>query len=270
MKKLFISILAIIIAFSFAACGNKTNNLNNESQSSTQATTPLSQTTETKTIKLEKYYSSKFDKDSSGRIIKDIDSDGIDDMIVCEIKYMDEHIITDCNIYYFGVENGEVIQYDKFTVNNTYCDDYYAFYGEDTLFFAENGGQLVEVYQGENGYICCKIAICYDSWAAHYILLKAENKKISEMQHLLDPGFTIGVGLYYYNGYNDDYKSAELFSEDEMGKIEGKYSSYKEALDAEIGKYGFVWKKSNDNSSALSYDVDLTDGVEEIYKIKMY
>ena len=96
------------------------------------------------------------------------------------------------------------------------------------------------------------------------------NKKISEMQHLLDPGFTSGVGLYYYNGYNDDYKSAELFSEDEMGKIEGKYSSYKEALDAEIGKYGFVWKKSNDNSSALSYDVDLTDGVEEIYKIKMY
>ena len=58
-------------------------------------------------------------------------------------------------------------------------------------------------------------------------------------------------------------------TQDEMGKIEGKYTSYKEALDAEIGKYGFVWKKSNDNSSALSYDVDLTDGAEEIYKIKL-
>ncbi|MGN1478897.1 MAG: hypothetical protein ACI4XH_03950 [Acutalibacteraceae bacterium] len=270
MKKALISILAIIIAFSFVACGGETNNSNNESQSSTQETTPVSQTTETKTIKLDEYYSSNFDKDSSGRIIKDIDSDGVDDMIVCEIKCIDEKIITDCNIYYFGVENGEVMQYDKFTVNNTYCDDYYAFYGEDTLFFAENGGQLVEVYQGENGYICCKIAICYESWAAHYILLKAENKKISEVQHLLDPGFTSGVGLYYYNGYSDDYESVELFSEDEMGKKEGKYSSYKEALDAEIGKYGFGWKKSNDNCSALTYDVDLTDGVEVIYKTEMY
>lgn len=259
MKKALISILAIIITFSFTACGSESS-------------------VESNYVKLDEYYSNTFDTSSSSANIKDIDGDGVKDMIVCEIKYMDEHesIITDCNIYYIGVENGEVIQYDKFTVNNTYCDDYYAFYGEDNLFFAENGGQLVEVYQGENGYISCKIAICYESWAAHYILLKAENKKMSEVQHLLDPGFTSGVGLYYYNGYNDDYKSAELFSEDEMGQKEGKYPSYKEALDAEIGKYGFVWKKSNDllgkeyYCSALTYDINLIDGVEVIYKLKMY
>ena len=262
MKKALFSILAIIIAFSFASCGAYS-------------------AVESDYVKLDEYYSNTFDTSSSSSSIKDIDGDGVNDMIVCEIKYLEEHeaIITDCNIYYIGVENGEVIQYDKFTVNNTYSDAYCTFYSEDSLFYAEKGGQIVEVYKGENGYICCKTAICYESWSAHYILLKAENKKISEVQHLLDPGFTSGVGLYYYNGYNDDYKSAELFSEDERGQKEGKYPSYKEALDAEIGKYGFVWKKSYDlhsknnnyNCSALTYDIDdLIDGVEVIYIINMY
>lgn len=274
MKRFLLITVSILFTFLFSACGSEikeepdTTNASkqsatNTSKESTTTTTEkqsdMTATSEKSTEKsksvLEKYFSKNF-KDCTMHI-KDFDNDSTEEMIVFERKLNSKKFTKECALYYIKVEKEKAYEADKLVIDDAFLDE---------ELIHEYSQEYIEAIVNKNGYISCNFLSCYEAWKANYFLISVKENKLCVEKRLLDPGYSSALGLYYYEDYPDYWDTKKLYERDEMNEAKGKYSKYKEAIEKEIGTYGFLWKKFKNDGSFEKYIVADTSETTVLYR----
>lgn len=245
MKKIITILLVVLMLFTFSACADKSEE--NKPDKSAEETEIL-----------EAFYSEYHEDEKSAKFIRDFDGDGTEDMIICDYVAQENMYIRQLDIYYVKL-NGK----------KTEVVDHYSFQGE----WGEapyGDAEHVELYINENSQLLLNVLSRWDGIQGHFKLLKIGENEITEEKHLFDPGYSSGLGLFYYDNYFNHYDETEPLYEAGVETVEGIYPTYKEALEGELGIYGFSWKlwemaDKNDLSSE-KYVVEPTEKVELIFE----
>lgn len=245
MKKIITILLVVLMLFTFSACADKAEE--NKPDKSAEETEIL-----------EAFYSEYHEDEKSAKFIRDFDGDGTEDMIVCDYVAWENMYIRQLDIYYV-----------KLNGRKTEVVDHYSFQGE----WGEapyGDAEHVELYINENSQLLLNVLSRWDGIQGHFKLLKIGENEITEEKHLFDPGYSSGLGLFYYDNYFNHYDETEPLYEAGVETVEGIYPTYKEALEGELGIYGFSWKlwemaDKNDLSSE-KYVVEPTEKVELIFE----
>ena len=152
----------------------------------------------------------------------------------------------------------------------------YIIYGEIDILKLEETRELslqrerIELYANEENDIVLNMLSRYDGISANYRVLKITSEEILVEKHLVDPGYTSALGLFYEEDYlnGQDTDTALYYFEAETEK--GKYSSYKEAIETELKDYGFSWKLwdecSEDNVIENKYIIEKTNKAELVFE----
>ena len=246
MKKITAILLAALMLFALAACGSTEENNPEKSNEAIKI--------------LNTAYAEYCEGQKSAKYIRDFDGDGTEDMIICNYKELENKFIERLDIHYVKLngENAEVVVT-------------YSFEGE-WKDFPHGEAEHTELYINENSQLLLNILSKWDGIQGNFILLEIGENQITEEKHLFDPGYSSGLGLFYYDNYFNHYDETEpLYDYEAVVEIsKGIYPSYKEALEAELGIYGFSWKLSemSDINDLISekYVVDPTEKVELIFE----
>ena len=138
--------------------------------------------------------------------------------------------------------------------------------------FPYGNAEHIELYVNENSQLLLNVLSKWDGIQGDFILLKIGENQITEEKHLFDPGYSSGLGLFYFDNYFNHYDETEPLYEYKAGveTFRGIYPSYKEALESELGIYGFSWKLSEmsdiNDSTSEKYVVEPTENVELIFE----
>ena len=189
---------------------------------------------------LREAYTAQYSAETSGRLIRDLNADGVPEMIVGSFEQTARGWITAYTVSYYKISNDAALLTDRFTVDNDRFDHFFFVYdGEDETYT----GEALQICANDAGYILCNFYTKVDNTVESFLLLHAENDTLQPVQHLWDPGYTSGFGIYTYEGYHsDDYGNGILFELGTLGEEDrGKYSSCQAALDGELGVYGFTF-----------------------------
>ena len=219
------------VIYDYTSTSNKSTLLSRASSSITTKTSV--QNTD---FALDLYYRKNFNSKSSGKYTFDFNKDGKNEMLVTDYSLSSKGVLSSCNLYLLSENSGSVKVIGTYKINNSTFANYSVFIDEPS----EYNRQYFEVYANKKGYVSCNIFQLIQGCSGHYLIFDLSKNSFNLKQHLLDPGYTSGTGLYYYDGYTTDYESAELFDE-EIGYVTGKYLSYSEALEKELGVYGFSY-----------------------------
>lgn len=234
MKKFTAILMAVLMLLAFVSCG-KENNDNNAT--------------------LEAFYAENYEGEKSGKLIRDFDSDGTDDMIAVTFEAYETGCCKDLSVHYVKINEGSAREVDLLS-----------FELEDRPFIVR---EYMEIYASEDPYLMFNILTKYDGYEAEYRLLKITEDSIDVENHLFDPGYTSGVGLYFKEDYPENYDTKALYGL-EIEQEYGKYDSYKAAIDAELGFYGFEWKRWPDadqnDVTQEKYIVDSANGAQLIFE----
>lgn len=257
MKKLRImsGIMACLMLVSFTACGKgqvqedetKANVTIAEAETTSEALTTVAETkAETttavkqsdKTVSastLEGFFEANYKGENCANTCFDFDKDGQKDMLVTKrtvVKNTD--VAESYEIMLVKMKNNSAYVADTFTVSDEKMENYGVFLSDDVS-MNTYAPQYIETYINPNGYIICNCFSKLNAWFAHYIVLEVKDGKFAVKKHLLDPGYTSGNGIYYYESYPED----SLYGFEVPDYYGGKYKSYKSAVDNELGIYGF-------------------------------
>lgn len=215
---------------------------------------------------LEAYFKENYSSKNSDKHIYDFNGDGKKEMLVVECNVSEKNILTSCDLYLITESDGKAKLSSSYKINNSIFSEYPIFInvGEDSLEWLK---QYIEVYVNSSGYISCNIYEQYQGCVVNYFIFDISNNELNVKQHLLDPGYTSGIGLYYYDIYIDDYKKAELYGE-EMGQKSGEYSSYIVALNKTIGNYGFTFSQSK--SVGDKYIIEASTNCSKVYSFSTF
>ena len=249
MKKFIAILLAVLMLFSFAACADKSEG--NKPDSSAEETEIL-----------EAFYSEYYEGEKSGKLIRDFDGDGITDMVAVTGDFYENGYFKDINVRYVKINEDSAREIDLLKIERPekeYSDE------DVTCSYSED----IEFYANDEDYIMFNILSRYEGVSADYRLLKVSADSIEIEKHLYDPGYSSGLGLYFYEDYPENYDTNALFDQEVSYKF-GKYDSYKEAIETELGVYGFKWKlwdgTDPDDFVTEKYVVDPIEGAHLIFK----
>ena len=249
MKKFIAILLAVLMLFSFAACADKSEgNKPDNSKKETEI--------------LEAFYSEYYEGEKSGKLIRDFDGDGITDMIAVTADFYENGYFKDINVRYVKINEDAAREIDLLKIERPEKE----YSGEGVTYsYSED----IEFYANDKDYIMFNILSRYEGVSADYRLLKVSADSIEIEKHLYDPGYSSGLGLYFYEDYPENYDTNALFDQEVSYKF-GKYDSYKEAIETELGVYGFKWKlwdgTDPDDFVTEKYVVDPTEGAHLIFK----
>ena len=166
----------------------------------------------------------------------DYDDDGQLETVTIDYHYTKDLIVDGITLTYF--DEGEAA--DSLTIDNRSFPEFPVFASDYDGYYP---GYFADL-ENEAGEICINCSILMDAVSSHYFVFDVENGKLKTEAHLLDPGYSSGTGLYMYEDYNkDNMEALALYGVDDFNKSYGKYDSYLAALEGELGKYGFQWKK---------------------------
>lgn len=243
MKKITALLLAALMLLTFAACKGGTEKINPED---------LSKQTEI----LEAFYTEYYEGEKSGKLIRDFDGDGTVDMIAVTVGLFENGFHKDINIHYVKINGESAREIDILKLEET---------RELSL-----QRERIELYANEENDIVLNMLSRYDGISANYRVLKITSEEILVEKHLVDPGYTSALGLFYEEDYlnGQDTDTALYYFEAETEK--GKYSSYKEAIETELKDYGFSWKLwdecSEDNVIENKYIIEKTNKAELVFE----
>lgn len=167
----------------------------------------------------------------------DYDDDGEFEYIEIDCHYTPDMIVDGITLTYFD-ENEPV---DSLSIDNT---KFPAF----PVFASDLDGYhpgYFEYISNDTGKICVSCNILIDAVFSNYFVFSVENGKLKQEAHLLDPGYTSGTALYYYDDYGkENMESLALYGKGDFNQTYGKYDSYLAALEGELVQYGFRWEQT--------------------------
>lgn len=166
-------------------------------------------------LSLDAYYKQYFNSNKSNKYVFDFNKDGKNEMLVVDYSLSSKGVLSSCNLYLISAnnENAEVVS--TYKINNDNFIDYHVFIDDSFVDDVNDSRkQYFEVYVNEKGYVSCNVFQRFNGCFGHYLIFDLSKNNFNLKQHLLDPGYSSGTGLYYYSGYTTDYKSAELFDEE--------------------------------------------------------
>ena len=246
MKKIVAILLVALMSFTLVACGN---NEANQPEASNETIEILNAA-----------YAVFCEGKKSAKFIRDFDGDGTEDMIVCNYKEWENKFIERLDIHYIKLNGKKAEVVDSYSFEGNFGD------------FPYGNAEHIELYINENSQLLLNILSKWDGIQGNFILLKIDENQITEEKHLFDPGYSSGLGLFYYDNYFNHYDETEPLYNYEAGVeiFSGTYPSYKEALESELGIYGFSWKLSEmsdiNDSTSEKYVVEPTENVELIFE----
>ncbi len=248
MKKFISVLMAALMLFSFASCkGSENEGEPDAGLSDTEI--------------LEAFYTEYYSNLKGGKLIKDFDDDGTEDMLVCTYEEQTTGYMNDFSIRYIKVKDNKANEIDLVKFSSG-VDSPYGF------------DEYIGLYMNADNQLLCNMLCKYEGTSADYMLFSITENKLQKEAHLLDPGYTSGIELIHRDDYFNNYDSEKALYGLDPEATYGKYSSYEEALDAELGVYGFSWKlwdKCNaEDSFDEKYVVAPTEGIELIFEHKNY
>lgn len=237
MKKITAILLAVLMLLAFAACG-KGGEENNDNRAI-----------------LDAFFDENYEGKKSGKLIRDFDGDGTEDMIAVTFEAYETGYCKELGVHYVKINEGSACEADLLR-----------FELEDRPFIVR---EYMEIYAGEKPYLMFNILDKYEGYGAEYRLLKITGDRIYVEKHLFDPGYTSGIGLYFKEDYPENYDTKALYGL-EIEHEYGKYDSYKAAIDAELGLYGFEWMRwpnaDQNDVTQEKYIVDSANGAQLIFE----
>ena len=278
LERTIIILLTFMLMLQFAACGAKpTVEQVTETEITTEETTVVETTTEEPTTEettveetteesvteyqpdrsdytdanasgtlelLESCYKARFDPESSGHILRDLNDDGQPEMLAFERISANNGSAKTTALYYVTTTGNRAVVSDvlvqQYMGDGAATDDIY-----DTATYSDYRGEVQEVFITDESVICITRFMSHMAWSANYDLYQIENGKFVWIKGITDPGYTGGIGLYLDDEDGYDYENGKLYQTDADGSNkEGKYDSYKEAINAELNSYGFTLYKN--------------------------
>ena len=243
MKKITAILLATLMLLTFAACKGGTEKVNPED---------LAAQTEI----LEAFYAEYYEGEKSGKLIRDFDGDGTVDMVAVTVGLFENGFHKDINIHYVKINGESAREIDMLKLEKTQEMEWER--------------ERIEFYADEENYIAFNLLNTYNGTAEDYRVLKITGEEIVVEKHLVDPGYTSALGLFYEEDYlnGQDWEKALYYFEAETEN--GIYSSYKEAIETEFKDYGFSWKLWDEwrenEVFAKKYIIEKTDNTELIFE----
>ena len=292
LKRIIAVIAVLALAITVFACGKPQNNpptatdaaLTTEAilttEAPTAATTVPEETTavsETAAL-LQAYYDDNYNSANSGRAIRDFNGDGQDEMLVASYIASPTHMMVDYSLLYFKVSNGAVTEADRFSGADVETDGFPA--ADETIVDpslfsgAPDGAEELTVHVSGSGHIACLFYYKMNNWSVSYLILSVKDDKLTVEQHLWDPGYTSGMGLYTYDSYfGSENKPEKLFETDWTDvDADSRYDSYWAALEGELGGYGFTFEQYRETGDPGSFTQkgQVADGATPVLDYKNF
>lgn len=295
LERTIIILLTLMLVLQFTACGTKSVNMpyvEPETELIIEETTVEKPTEKSETEsqrsrsdfrnsnasgaaeQLEAYYVARFDSDSSGHILRDLNSDEQPEMLVFERIAAKNGSAQKTALYYMIVKDNKVVVADM--LEQDYCFDNATddIYDKTTYEYSDYRGEAQEVFVSDDHYICLSRFMCFMAWSAEYDVYQIQNGKFVWIKGITDPGYTAGIGLYLDNEESYDYEDGALYelSPGEPDSKSGKYDSYKQAVTSELNPYGFsLYKNGVDGQGGSGkYQILETESVKKIYGFSLY
>ena len=285
LRKIIAVIAVLALAASLAACGqpkgdpstatdatvpSDTAAATTEPEATLPSATDADAASETATL-LQAYYEANYNPANSGRGIRDLNGDGQDEMLVATYMESPTNMLMDYTLIYFRVIDGAVTEADRFSGSGAETNGFPP--ASETVADssqssgAPNGAEELTVHISDSGYIACLFYNMVDNWNVSYLVLSVKNEKLTVEQHLLDPGYTSGLGLYTYDSYYGGESGPEkLFAtESSDADADSRYDSYWTALEETLGGYGFTfepYRETGDREGFKQKGQVATDGTE--------
>ena len=252
MKKITAILLAVLMLLTFAACGGKEENKPEDFATQSEILEDFATQPEI----LEAFYAEYYEGEKSGKLIRDFDGDGIVDMVAVTVGLFENGFHKDINIHYVKINGESAREIDMLKLEKT----------EEVNWERER----IEFYADEENYIAFNLLNTHNGTAEDYRILKITGEEIIVEKHLVDPGYTSALGIFYEEDYlnGQDSDTALYYLDPESEK--GVYSSYKEAIETEFKDYGFSWKLLEELEIEYvfgeKYIIEKTDNTELIFE----
>lgn len=221
---------------------------------------------------LEACWKARFDPESSGHILRDLNGDGQPEMLVFERIPAKNRSAETTALYYFVPTGNKAVVSDvlvqRYMGDGAATSDIY-----DETLHGDYRGEAQEVFLTEENIICISRFMSHMAWSADYDIYQIRNNKFVWVKGITDPGYTGGIGLYLDNEDGYDYEDGALYAVDADGSgKEGKYDSYKQAINSELNPYGFTLYKNGQDGYGGSgkYQIAETKKVQKIYGFSIY
>ena len=284
LKRLIAVIAVLALALTVASCGKPEH----DPVTATDATLPTEETAAATTepaetvpsttnaasenaALLQAYYEDNFNTANTGRAIRDLNGDGQEEMLVVTHIESPTNMLIDYTLQYFKVIDGAVTEADRFSGTTAETDGFpYADEIADSSLFsgASDGAEELTVHVSDSGYIACLFYYKMDNWSVSYLILSVKDDKLTVEQHLWDPGYTSGLGLYTYDSYFDREGEPEKLFVSEWSDVDpdSRYDSYWTALEETLGGYGFTFEPYRETGEREGFkqkgQVAAADGTE--------